>query len=723
MKKTSFLIALSAVVLAACSGSGNGGGNADADSTQTAATEEEPVEEPKEEQALFQYVEPQQEIAKEIWTKLLETDGATRKHVAEAKTWSSGKEDFQSKTRMKYESVLDGPEGSWDGLAYYLMQCYQTKDGDWTAVMLSKDGYEEAILQSFLYKDGKLSDNTEQTQIPEPQSPVFGHASGFSYCAIDFDTTGFTLLQQYRWPLRYNWDGEKFQPSPNNVNLSSQFNIYGNLGGIRLGYTPDYNLSYSAPWGKIENNILIDKASGEKILQYELNDDGKITGLNILSPKIGFAQTTKGCSNVYSEYDMYRVTSKPVAIGFPIKNVLDYTKEDEEKDQNITTETKDGYYTITQRLYRDKSDKRDIMISFAAKDANSNIEKMRYYAEPLKITFESELADNKDIKPEIKDIWNKLNSKYKPFEALGEFISVNFSRNGFRMKCADNGAFPTTDKTRPTQWNFYCFMFKNPGGKYTILTQKDIENTYFVAESQKAQLYREFAQYSYQNGTLTQVPFSIPKTEPSDYPSYKNDKTTKPAGDGLESDPSTLVSKLKIPRWDGCMSDINIDCYSINLRASSTHTPCFCEFQDEDFYIGNYEIRCFWDGSNFVPEEKLIAAEKALALEIYSKIPAEDLHYDYKSISEKDISDNYNSRKVTLMDIGFQNDWQRDTKMKMDAQRTANGYDVFYYTQTAPDAEKQLLKYTYNGGVLTKVSISQNEVDSLKKEWGHVMKD
>lgn len=75
--KKHILFLLPCIALMACNGgSGKSGGAA-----QTADASNEPAK------AVFTYVEPQEEIAKTIWNKLLESDEGVKQIVDEAKKW------------------------------------------------------------------------------------------------------------------------------------------------------------------------------------------------------------------------------------------------------------------------------------------------------------------------------------------------------------------------------------------------------------------------------------------------------------------------------------------------------------------------------------------------------------------------------------------------------------------------------------------------------------
>ena len=116
---------------------------------------------------------------------------------------------------------------------------------------------------------------------------------------------------------------------------------------------------------------------------------------------------------------------------------------------------------------------------------------------------------------------------------------------------------------------------------------------------------------------------------------------------------------------------------------------------------------------------KALAKSSPVYADGYNVGIVSDLHYDYKGITENDIAtdSDYKGKRLSQNNLGFTNYWERKTKMIFTAQKTQSGYDVFYYTQTSPDAQPQFLKYNYANGALTKTSITQSEIDEFKSEW------
>ena len=118
--------------------------------------------------------------------------------------------------------------------------------------------------------------------------------------------------------------------------------------------------------------------SDGEVLAHFIVEDGVISGYNLRSPLCGFAQV--------EEFDDkgWHITSEPVAIGLPVKNVLDYEKDPTIlKDTTIVTDYRDGKYIITQQLCHSEDFGIDIFIEFTANDEQSDIETIRVYSEKI----------------------------------------------------------------------------------------------------------------------------------------------------------------------------------------------------------------------------------------------------------------------------------------------------------------------------------------------------
>ena len=743
MKRLILLLMLPILAFYACSG-GSNQNQSNTDSTQNSIPEEIPNTQP---QALFEYVEPQENIAKIIWEKLLETNDTLKKSVATAKKWDikgldeyykgiSKEEKYPSKTRMEYFSLIPGAEGEFDGLAFYKLQCYQMSDKSWTAALFNliniyNEDYTSEItdhsFRTFHFKDGNLEENTSKTDLPKPKKQPLNNFYGDYYnCYVEFDTIGFTFVNSSFWPLRYNWSGEKFIPQSDNVDVSNLITEYGSLDYFCSfgGYLENIE-KYKKDYGYLKDNSYFNKQTNEKIIDFEINDN-KISAYTVFSKQIGFAQEKNHYETPYNGYFNYPV-SKPVAVGFPIKNVLSYKKDNCLKDTDIKKENKDGYYIITQHLQKDKYEKRDIYISFYAKDENSDIEKIRVYTVPLVITLEDEIAENQYTPQPIKDILQKINSEYIKASDFGDFHNCYIYHNGYNATYYDKtGKYEPQSSNNPIEWNVSCCVFKCDDGKYKILTRKKIENIYMVKNEQKENLEREFAEYIWDNGNIKQIELEIPQSKNSDYRAYPKDKKLILVDKNfIKSDPQTLISKMKENTDWSCTPSLDISTTGFELRAGTSSYEGYGEFEDSPNCEGNYQVSYDWDGEKFVSKKEKLAKEKDLIIEIYSKVPQEDLHYDYKKITANDFTseEDFKNKKVDQRNIGFSNFWDRKTKVIFIAEKNGQGYDVMYYTQPLENSQPKILKYRYQDGTLSKTSISNEEKEKFTDEWESFLKN
>ena len=508
---------------------------------------------------------------------------------------ASQKERYPQKTRMIFYNLVDGAEGSWEDLVYYKLQCYQNNDGSWTALFYDfvDNNQQGASLRTFLYKDGELTDNSAQTDVPKAYDSK--GKINYTFAALLCDTIGVTMIPDDSWPVRYNWNGEKFVQDPKSAELRNVIDPYGSIRWVRLNYEPKIEGWVSDEGCKLENNVLT--KAGKKIADIEVADN-KITAINIVGPELGFAQKYENSKDRWGNSYVKVYTSKPVAVGYPIKNVFDKSDSDPE----YTTEKKDGYYVATRRTYRDKYNKRDVMISFYAKDENSNIEKIRLYNVPLQVTLLSDIEDETNMPKEVKELWNKFDAQYKITAGLGEFHNSWTNASGFSARFFDNGQYTPTNPNQQIDIEFKWYAFKKSDGSYLILTQKNVDNIYILPDDVQKGLKREFAQYLYKDGTITQTEFDLPQTTAEDYPAGKRDKKIIPVGkEHVEKVGSSLTVTAPIYTWeDGCKPDIKIENYGFSLCAGTTTYQHFAEFQDDPACAFFYQTTYEWNGEKFV---------------------------------------------------------------------------------------------------------------------------
>ena len=408
MKKT-FTLAVATLMLAACSGNqqqGNGNATESQAENATESTSD----------ATYKFVEPQENIAEIFWNSLKTNDKDVKKVIDEAVSFDyiSQEEAIKwgkSKTFMQYEYVV--PRGSEEPDNYlgakYQIQCYQKLDKQWIGIVVEDvwgyglaengDEYEDGF-GSFnrkrvfiIDKDGKELDTKQY--FPAEVQTIEDHFYLRIYtedAPVVFSPEKFTTGSRDMWDMDYVWDGKSFTRSAQTPFLTNNIDNWG-----RLEY-----LEYRTMTLGDTTSLKEIKDGNETIATFNV-ENGKLMGYEIKSPKCGFAQTDD-----YDDYGYYHITSKPIAIGQPISNVLDYKKSYDMKDSAITISEANGRYTITQQLRTDVANKIDIFIEFAAKDKNSAIESLRVYANKKTITLASEVEKSKEVSSTTKKLFSSL---------------------------------------------------------------------------------------------------------------------------------------------------------------------------------------------------------------------------------------------------------------------------------------------------------------------------
>jgi hypothetical protein len=299
--------------------------------------------------------------------------------------------------------------------------------------------------------------------------------------------------------------------------------------------------------------------------------------INILSPKIGIAFAADMMTRPYTDYYLYYYTSKPVALGQPIKNVLESDKY-EALQREIAESTKDGLYTLTQHIKVDKTNHKDIYAEYQAKDKDSKIEHFRIIGLPLAITLESELEENYRISDEAKQLWMAINAD----NAVTKDIPGNFKRfwntdkNGFAAIFREEN-----DRGGYVDWKLtYAMLTANDGRQIAYIWKSFYDRAY----ADKPQpITPEWAQYICQNGQVQQVEPQIPTPQPTDFPAYN-------LGDQTVS-------------MDGENADMSLDCNgSFRFFAHSDHYSSFGDGED-DAHVKYYLIFFRWDGEKYVCEK------------------------------------------------------------------------------------------------------------------------
>ena len=501
MKKTLFIVTALALLLAACGGSQQNNTGGASDSTGTGSGDSHTVSAPA-----FHYVEPKDSIARIIWNKLKEEDPAIKRVITAAVKLNtvpqSKAENFTSKTFLDYKFECHSEsENDYDPLdAFYKMQCYQMLDSSWIAVIdqrvvgskvdQSDCGCKIRVVK---YKDGTLSYPDYKSYFPKQIRTVelvnTIYRKGFL-----FDNLGLRFGMDACWPLQFTWNGSTFDCDSkeilNRINCYHyNINTYDNkienlLLGHKYTYSPDKVFKSNDGTVLLKLDVTAGISQGEKC--------DVLAGYTVVDPSVGMV--TEWAYD--KEQELSYVSQEPIALGYPIKNVLN-TKwsHERESDSSLTKETKDGKLYLTYKR-SDSHDKRDYYLEFVAKDENSNIEGIRVYSEPFTVDIKEELNKCKDKSAKLKEIFNALDYKFAAPE-YGEFNYVN--------------CYGASDGVELNFWgdsNAY-FQLLDAGDKTLVmLSRKTLDDNGFS--------YKDSFWY-YEDGKFTPTEIAMPKT------SYKGD--------------------------------------------------------------------------------------------------------------------------------------------------------------------------------------------------------
>lgn len=526
------------------------------------------------------------DIAKNIWEVLTVEDPLISENVAAAQgfePWEGEPQsdmEYLSDTHLKFYRMGDVSEGQIDQVAYYEMQCYPMNDGSWMAVVYgffnNYCNYGEYLtgLYAYHYKDGQLLNDHPSIGLPVecPQSAMRSlDDRPWMRCVVDFDDAGFEMIPFKFWPIRYNWTGEKFEKDPNSVVVANDFEN-GDL------YPYDFSRKSTGPLDyypfKVGPDYLITNGdTGEEVLQLEFEDE-HLSVINILSPKIGIAFAADMMTCPYTDYYLYYYTSKPVALGQPIKNVLESEKY-EDIHKEIEESFQDGMYTLTQHIKVDKTNHRDILAEYQAKDKDSNIERFRIIGLPLAISLESELEANTEIADDVKQVWALINAG----DAVTKDMPGSFKKfwetdeNGFAALFREEN-----DQGGYVEWKLtYTMLTANDGRKVAYIWKTFYDRSY----ADKPQpITPEWMQYVVQDDRIQQAEPQTPVPQLTDFPAYNlGDQTVSMEGKGSET---------------------YLDCNGFfRFFAHSDHYQTFGD-DDVDAAVKYYMIYYKWDGEKFV---------------------------------------------------------------------------------------------------------------------------
>ena len=524
------------------------------------------------------------DIAKTIWETLTTEDPLISENMAAALTFENEYADnldepeYLSNTHMQFYRMGDVSEGQIDQMAYYEMQCYPMKDNSWIAVLYeyfkSYDVDDERVgIHCFQYKEGGLSAVQVGQPAECPRSVMHGaYGNSWKNSVVIFDDAGFELVPHHFWPIRYEWTGERFV---SNASIVANEFENGDLYPYDFSRRNTGALDFY-PFDVDPNYLITNKETGEQLLQLEFEDE-HLSVINILSPKIGIAFAADMMTRPYTDYYLYYYTSKPVALGQPIKNVLESDKY-EELQREITESNKDDLYTLTQHIKVDKTNHKDIYAEYQAKDKDSNIERFRIIGLPLAITLESELEENYRISDEAKQLWMAINAD----NAVTKDIPGSFKRfwdtdeNGFAAIFREEN-----DRGGYVDWKLtYAMLTANDGRQIAYVWKTYYDRTY---ADMPDPITPEWAQFICQNGQVQQVEPQIPMPQLTDFPAYNlGDQTVSMEGEN---------------------ADMSLDCNgSFRFFAHSDHYSSFGDGED-DAYVKYYLIFFRWDGEKFVCEK------------------------------------------------------------------------------------------------------------------------
>ena len=480
MKKSFLLIpALAAFTLLSC-----GGGSSNQDGNDTKTT--------------YQYVEPQDSIVKIIWNKLQTDDPKVANTMSLAKKFNympqSKAETFNSKTNMEYfyqipnEDCHDNPLS-----AKYRIQCYQKLDESWIA-FVDESVYGEDIenedCSSRYYvvqlKDGNLIFAKNSDYFPESFQIAEAHVGAKRVDNIGFSNTGLCYYSEYCWPLIYSWNGNTFN-FDSKIILNSVNTYDGRL--IISDVEGDYKSVSLCEVAKDYPDGVVKDSKGKILAKLDIKD-GKIEGYTVVDSTCGVVQYTDYKQGISNAGSVCCVDHDPIALGFPIKNVLNYKKDKRLKDTATTQATVDGKFVVTQYIHREErgNDSRDVFIEYTAKDQNSPIESIRVYIKRFTIALIDKVNEADKLSPVAKEIFKALNFNENDPEYGGLIYASFYDENGFDII--------TENKALRFQ------IYKTNDGRYlVVLSDTNSERTYGVKY------------WYYQNGVLSPTEFQIPKPD------------------------------------------------------------------------------------------------------------------------------------------------------------------------------------------------------------------
>lgn len=341
---------------------------------------------PKPEPA-YHYIEPEENIAELFWNCLKTQHPEVRPVIEAAKrTEQQGymaeekASQFLSKTSLDYEyftEVGEYPGEEYDSplYAHYQLYCYQTLDNSWIGIVIENIGGTEIDkinhqdLFFVEYKDGTLTDLPMNTLAPKSFEVAADYSRYFYDKYLEFDSVGVAFYTDSYWPMKFNWNGKAFEQDPETVYMEKSIDEYR---GFFKAKDKDCLYFFDLD-NKNSSEYLVE--DGDTLAHFTFKENGRLAEYTVMSPRYGFAQTIDYIGKHVT------ITSKPIAVGFPIQHVVDYEKKSHVlKDTTMVTGYQNGKYVITQQLAKKRDDIPNIFIEFTAKDEQSNIESIRVFS-------------------------------------------------------------------------------------------------------------------------------------------------------------------------------------------------------------------------------------------------------------------------------------------------------------------------------------------------------
>lgn len=511
----------------------------------------------------YSYVEPKENVAFKVWNLLVEHP-EVKPVIDEAINMEyftqEESTDTVNKTELTYDYVI--PRGFAEDDNYiaakYWLKCFEMLDHSWMGIVI-KDvhgyGLEESDcgrkLFAVHYDGTKLTDcdinqlfPKEFHRLQEFYSESYDNFFYFSNDAMFVANFGY-------WPVKYNWNGKGFEKDPESVYLTNSVQ----LASGDFCYYPQGKYATIAIGSECPSDPKVMDEEGNVLALLDTKD-GIVEGYTLESPLCGVAQDL----NYDSELDVSRILSKPIALGYPIQNVLDYDKGYWMKDTVVSQGMKDGHYVITQQLAHDKLfKKRDIFIDYTAKDEHSAIDQIRVYSYPLTVILDNEVNESENLSADAKAIFNALQYDFKAPE-FGDF-------DHFFCHADEHNGFDAYFKGDVRSVRFQTYP---AGDKQLVIIAK-------YGEDEKLM---DLHSWYYQNGSFKETIVDLPVPLPEEFEAYT-----------LNDDTSIKLENYLLGFYDN-----GIEYYALSERNDGASTR-----DESGIYINPdfYTIRYVWNGKKF----------------------------------------------------------------------------------------------------------------------------